>query len=158
MELNQGGWCVAGLEVELSAGRRKRPAGRECYQLQKKFLPQLFAAKGWVARQSRTQKIGLFGHYNPPSLPPTSDFGAASRSYGATGGLEGRFAVAEKGRFFVSPEIVFLGVRKCIVLYAFSMARKCLVVRRIGSYSPLQRGYSQNRVKQTVCYRMEGPL
>jgi hypothetical protein len=57
-------------------------------------------------------------HYNPPSL----------RSYGATGGLEGRIAVAEKDHFFVSPEIVFLEVSKCIVLYDFLMDWKLLVV------------------------------
>jgi hypothetical protein len=91
--------------------------------------------------------MGVVGHYNPPSLPPTSDFCAASRSsrlhlvsarqVGATGGLEGRFAVAEKGHFFVSPEIAFLEERKCIVLYDFLMDWKLLVVWWIGSYSQL---------------------
>jgi hypothetical protein len=77
----------------------------------------------------RMQKNGGCWSLHPPSFGGTElwrdwAFGSRKRS-------------ADFHAFGVSPEIVFLEVRKCIVLYAFLMDWKLLVVWKMGSYSQL---------------------
>jgi hypothetical protein len=72
----------------------------------------------------------------------SADFGVRNRHAEKDGGdqmrsAECRIRIAEKGRFSMSPEIVFCTPSKMTVIYAFLIDWKLLVLREIGSYSQL---------------------